>query len=335
MIHLNQLFDNLMTKKLDPTQFYSDKTTGQKIGMAFSMLLGGIASGLGGGPNLAMNTIHKMIDRDLDIQKANMAKDQNLLRLNFLKLGDLNAAYNMTKTQMLTDVEAKLTKAAFDAKDPQIRANLMEQIANIKAQMIPLYRSTAVTDTFNKITGAYGAQGGIPAEQWGAVNLLASANPNDKNLQNLIKLGVPVFKVNPTTGKETMRYYKARNEDVYNKTFEMEPLIRTTQHLMKELMDISNHWVANKANPDLVGRVNSLMGNLQGNMEALNSAKIGSKRLQSNVDTFSKMITNPKNFLNLLNSKSATQQTYMDMIRALEDQRSMNLEGYMNPFRGQ
>lgn len=59
--------------------FWADRTTGAKIGLAISVALGGVGQALTGGPNYALQQISSAIDRDMMIQRANIERQQDLV----------------------------------------------------------------------------------------------------------------------------------------------------------------------------------------------------------------------------------------------------------------
>jgi hypothetical protein len=72
------MYEEIKNDRINPRQFFDDATTGQKILAGVGMLLSGMGSGLTGQPNLAMEVIQKGIDRNIEAQKFNASKKQNL-----------------------------------------------------------------------------------------------------------------------------------------------------------------------------------------------------------------------------------------------------------------
>ena len=66
------LTDAVLAKKIDPEHFWNSRTTGQRVMATIGMALGGLSSGMGGGPNYAAQIINSAIDRDVNAQKANI-----------------------------------------------------------------------------------------------------------------------------------------------------------------------------------------------------------------------------------------------------------------------
>ena len=102
-----QFLDNIQNNKIDPERYWNNKSAGSKISAALGMMLSGMGSATTGQPNLAAQTIHDAIDRDIDAQKNDQSKNMNLYKLNREALGSDIAAKAATQNQLLTTVEAK------------------------------------------------------------------------------------------------------------------------------------------------------------------------------------------------------------------------------------
>jgi len=97
---------------------WGSRTTGGKIGLALSMLLGGLGAGLAGGTNPVIDMLDKEVDRGLDIQKANLAENNRLLDANSQEYKDRVAGAQMTKLNRLDDLKAQVEKMAAMSKAP-------------------------------------------------------------------------------------------------------------------------------------------------------------------------------------------------------------------------
>jgi hypothetical protein len=62
--------------RVDPTRFFSDRGAAGTIGVAIATALGGLGAALSGGPNQALDTINRAIDRDIAAQEANQRNAQ-------------------------------------------------------------------------------------------------------------------------------------------------------------------------------------------------------------------------------------------------------------------
>lgn len=132
-----QLTQAYMNGKIDPNRVWGNASTGNKVMAAIGIALSGIGSGLTGQPNMAMSVINKMIDRDIDAQKADLGKTQTLLSMNLQKYGRLDQAYAATSSQLHSMVQAQVAMEAARAGSPKAAANaqmLLGQLGMQKAQ---------------------------------------------------------------------------------------------------------------------------------------------------------------------------------------------------------
>lgn len=123
-------------QKIDPNRVFANASTGDKIIGAIGLLMSGIGSGLTGQPNLALKVIDDAINRDIDAQKNDLGKGQNLLDLQLKKYGNINQAINATQLMMMNQANAKLSQSIENAKSPIIQANMKAAQAELKAKML-------------------------------------------------------------------------------------------------------------------------------------------------------------------------------------------------------
>lgn len=146
------LFKASMEQKIDPRRLISNASTGGKIAAGIGLLLGGIGSGLTGGPNQALAVINKMVDQDIDAQKADMGKTQNLYSMNLQKTRDANAAYALTKAQIGSWLQGQVSAAAARAGTPLAKAQEHMALAKIKEHTLPLWQQAAQQQTVQAVT---------------------------------------------------------------------------------------------------------------------------------------------------------------------------------------
>lgn len=121
--------------KIDPGQYWASRGTGEKMLAAIGLALGSFSPD---GINRSVGIINQAIDRDIDVQKANISKmgqaaDQQgkllgIMRQNF---GDDSAALAATRATMLQQAQDQIKILETRAKDPQQRA----QLAGMKAAL--------------------------------------------------------------------------------------------------------------------------------------------------------------------------------------------------------
>lgn len=129
--HMQAYLEN----KIDPDHYWHSKNTGQKVAGALGMILGGIGAGMTGGPNYAMDSINKAIERDMDAQKNEQGKHLNLWKMNREALHDDMQANLAFQNQALNAVKAKAMQFASEAAGPMSQARLAPIISQIDQQM--------------------------------------------------------------------------------------------------------------------------------------------------------------------------------------------------------
>lgn len=104
----DMLHKAILDQKIDPSKLWQSSSTGNKVGAALSIILSGIGAGMQGpgARNMALDVINKSIDRDIEAQKLELGKKQTLFSENLRRVGDANAAAALTKSQLLTSVQA-------------------------------------------------------------------------------------------------------------------------------------------------------------------------------------------------------------------------------------
>lgn len=77
--------NDLVNQHITPKTYhdlYANKDTPGKIATIFSLMVGGMGSGLTGGPNAGLEMMNKVIANDLEAQKQSKSNAYNFLRLN-------------------------------------------------------------------------------------------------------------------------------------------------------------------------------------------------------------------------------------------------------------
>lgn len=95
---------DVANQHIDPSRVWSSKGVGQKISTIIGLVLGG------GDGNPALAVLQREIDRDIDAQKMELGKKENLLADNLRQFGTLDAATAATRAQLQAVVEGQ-TKA--------------------------------------------------------------------------------------------------------------------------------------------------------------------------------------------------------------------------------
>ena len=148
MTDINKIQNDVMTQKIDPTRVWSNMSTGNRVLAGISIFLGGVAGGMQGKENSALAIIQDAVNKDIDSQKADLGKKQNMLSLNMAKYNNINDAAAATKAQLLSITQAQINQSA--AKMGSKQALASAQVANAqidlqKAQLINQISTSQVT----------------------------------------------------------------------------------------------------------------------------------------------------------------------------------------------
>lgn len=124
--------EDVANAKVDPDRYLASRSTGQRIGNAIGLILGGIGSGVTGQPNLAANFIQSQIDADIEAQKSELGKKENLLRQNMAQFGNLKDAQTMTKVNLMDIAALKMKQQAAAIRDPMAQARLLDEAGKLE-----------------------------------------------------------------------------------------------------------------------------------------------------------------------------------------------------------
>lgn len=118
--------DAVKNQQIDPTKYLGDMSTGQRVSTAIGLILGGIGGGILHQENPALKYLNSQIDRDIDAQKSELGKKQNLLSMNMQKFGQLDQAMQATRIQMMDLAGSKLEQAGAEAEGPVAKARALQ-----------------------------------------------------------------------------------------------------------------------------------------------------------------------------------------------------------------
>jgi hypothetical protein len=139
------LYQNIIDKKVDPRRLWNDAGTGKKVTASIGMILGGIGSALAGGPNYAVEIIDRAIQRDIEGQKAEIDKNQNLLAHNLKQTDDLRLAHQLTRADLLDSSAAQLQRAAASFAGEKSQAAAAAAIGSLRAEAAKERQAVAAT----------------------------------------------------------------------------------------------------------------------------------------------------------------------------------------------
>jgi hypothetical protein len=154
-----QLSQDVMNAKIDPNRIWGNTSTGGKVMAAIGVALSGIGSGLTGKPNMAMQVINDAITRDIDAQKSELGKKENLLSFNLRKYGDLNAATQATSLQLNSIAQGQIAAAASRNGSQQAMSNAQVMIGKLSNDALQQRSGLAINQMAMNAMGGAGSAG--------------------------------------------------------------------------------------------------------------------------------------------------------------------------------
>lgn len=150
--------------RIDPQQYWADKSEGQKIGAALLMGLGVMA-----GTKEPMNIFNNAVERNIDAQKANITAARGKLddakgaMAEYMKLGTSEKeAEHLTRSLLLDDANRRLDLISTQTNNQKIKAAAEARKAEImkaNAQEALKLNETVVGQTKNYAVGTVGGAG--------------------------------------------------------------------------------------------------------------------------------------------------------------------------------
>lgn len=135
--HRQALIDDINAGHINPKHYIESMGSGQKVATAIGLILGGFGGGLSGQPNAALDFLNKQIDRDIEAQKVDLGKKENLLSANFKQSGDLNDATAMTKVNLADIYSSQLQAKAMQLKSQTALPAAQQAIAQLQMKAAP------------------------------------------------------------------------------------------------------------------------------------------------------------------------------------------------------
>lgn len=117
---------DLDNQHIDANRYINNMSTGDRIRSSIGLILGGFGAVAGQG-NMAYQTLQNNIIRDIDAQKANMSKSQNMLANNLAQFGNVRDAATWHQV-MSNDIIAKQVQ--------QQAAKMAPGLAQARAQQL-------------------------------------------------------------------------------------------------------------------------------------------------------------------------------------------------------
>lgn len=135
---LNEAMNKFANAEVDPSHFWATKSTGDKILAGIGLALSGLAAPSTGGVNQAVSIINHAIDRDIDAQKANLAKKGQEVQHQSSMLNNLRSNFNDDAQAEAAAKMAYLQRAQtmLAAQDARTQGEAQKaQLAKVNAQL--------------------------------------------------------------------------------------------------------------------------------------------------------------------------------------------------------
>lgn len=305
--------------KINPNRLWNQTSAGNKVVAGIGMILGGIGAGLTHGPNQALQVVDKMIDRDIDSQRADQDRNKTIFGMNLQRYGNEQAAALATKNQLLTAFQSKLQVAQLGSNSAQAKQQYQLADATIKEQKLGLQLQLAKFGATRQLltgTGPIGSQaqgqGGMPESQ------VPQALWTDPELsKTLVKV--------PSYGSQEARVYSAVNPEAGQQMRTLEPIAGSVVNLLHQLDKIGP--AAALGHGPAAEEAESIRSQLQQKLPLLNIAQVGGKR-GGESDAALGIVSNPAAFGDLLAKGVKTNNFFRNVVDDVERQRAQNLIGY-------
>jgi len=138
--NIDRINKEIISKKIDPNRYMANMSTFGKVATALGLILGGIGQGMTGGKeNLALRMLEKSIDNDLDAQREELGKKNNLLTAYYRMYGDIQQARAAAKATALQVVQMQAHAISEQSRSQQaLKQNelLQAQLETKKQQEI-------------------------------------------------------------------------------------------------------------------------------------------------------------------------------------------------------
>lgn len=152
--HLNVLnqerqsfMQDYQNKHVDPNRFMNNMGAGQRIMKGIGLILGGMGGGLTHTENPAQVFLQNQINEDINSQKAELGKSENLLTANMKQFGNLRDATDMTRLMQTDIVKNQIAQAAASSQDPLVRSRAQQAIGQLDMQAAPIMSQMAMRKT--------------------------------------------------------------------------------------------------------------------------------------------------------------------------------------------
>jgi hypothetical protein len=123
--------NDYMSGKVDQKRYWNSLSGGKRVMTAIGLILGGMGSGLLRQENPAMKLLQDNIERDINAQKLEMGKSENLMSASLRAMGNMSDATRLATALQMNIYSAKLQQAAAKAKDPAAQARALQEAGKL------------------------------------------------------------------------------------------------------------------------------------------------------------------------------------------------------------
>lgn len=277
---------DIASSKIDGNAWWHNRSTGGKVASIIGMVLGGLSQGFNGGPNLALEAMHKAAEADVEDQKANLGKKQSQLQRYIEQGHDIQEAkklavadaqnvlagqLQMSATkygtppakQAANAIASELAKKAFEERTAAHGATLKNvlAVADIRKTNAEAAKDAAAAgkvggeqQLFSLLAGngpkGKDAKGGIGVDL--SQEQLAAAAADPKVAPRMVRL--PTGKYGLAQSDEDAKKVK----DVLEKTEHYKQLLAQVQHLH----DLHPHGISRLTSPEEYGAADRIQNEL-------------------------------------------------------------------------
>lgn len=130
-------YNDFQSGHIEPNHYVQNMNGFGQAMTAIGIALGGASAGILGGENQALKVVQNQIDRDIDAQRAELGKKQNLVSMLEKQMGDLKDATIMAKAMQTDMYLTKMQQIAAASKNPIAMAKAQQLAGQLSMQIQP------------------------------------------------------------------------------------------------------------------------------------------------------------------------------------------------------
>lgn len=211
------LMADIKNQHIDPNRFVNNMSTSSKISTAIGLIASGMGSAMAHQENLAAKFLTQQIDNDINAQKSELGKKENLLSANLRQFGNMRDAMDMTRVMQSDILGNQLKQAAAQQQSPMAKANLLKALGQLEIQSAPIVSQMAMRKTL--LSGA--SKGQIAPEsvirmvvpdheQAGATKELKEAQTSYKARDNVLSAFDKIAEINTLSNRALSPFQSTR-----------------------------------------------------------------------------------------------------------------------------